>query len=202
MLLHGLGDDGTTWDAVSAQLADRFRVVALDLRGHGRSNRPGAYSFELMRDDVVGALAALELADVTLLGHSMGGVVAYLVAQAQSERVVRLIVEDVSPPFPRSRPVPARPDGELPFDWAVVPAISAEVDDPSMRWWPPLRGIRVPTLLIGGGDGSHIPQGKLADVAALIPDCTLVTIPVGHDVHESDPTRFIETVLHWIEAQR
>ena len=130
VLLHALGEQAASWDDVAARFATRFRVVALDLRGHGASTWPGTYSFPLMRDDVLGVLDALQLHDLVLIGHSMGGTVAYLVAQAQPGRIARLVVEDVPPPFPRERPVPARPPGELPFDWAVVPAIVEEVNDP------------------------------------------------------------------------
>ncbi len=134
-----------------------------------------------------------------LVGHSMGGTVAYLVAQAQPGRIARLVVEDAPPPFPRERPVPARPAGELSFDWDVVPAIVEEVNDPSMRYWKHLPEITAPTLLVGGGSTSHIPQDLLVDVSRAVPDCSVVTIPVGHDVHESKPDLFAKTVLNWLE---
>jgi pimeloyl-ACP methyl ester carboxylesterase len=198
VLLHALGEQAASWDAVVARFATRFRVVALDLRGHGESSWPGVYSFPLMRDDVLRVLDALDLHDLVLVGHSMGGTVAYLVAQAQATRITRLVVEDAPPPFPRERPVPTRPAGDLPFDWAVVPAIAAEVNDPSLRWWKHLPEITAPTLLVGGGPTSSIPQDLLVDVCRAVPDCTLVTIPVGHDVHESAPDAFVETVLTWL----
>lgn len=53
ILLHGAGSPGHTWDAVAADLADTGRVYVPDLRGYGESPRPGVYSFELMRDDVL-----------------------------------------------------------------------------------------------------------------------------------------------------
>ena len=202
VLLHALGEQAATWDEVVARFATRFRVVALDLRGHGSSTWPGTYSFTLMRDDVLGVLDALDLLDLVLVGHSMGGTVAYLVAQAQPGRIARLVVEDALPPFPRERPVPARHAGELPFDWAVVPAIVEEVNDPSLRWWKHLSEITAPTLLVGGGQTSHIPQDLLVDVARAVRDCTLVTIPVGHDIHESEPDAFVETVRNWLATDR
>ncbi len=198
VLLHALGEQAASWDEVALRFATRFRVVALDLRGHGASTWPGIYSFPLMRDDVLGVLDALDLQDLVLVGHSMGGTVAYLVAQAQPGRITRLVVEDAPPPFPRDRPVPARPAGELPFDWAVVLAIVEEVNDPSLRWWKHLPKITAPTLLVGGGPTSHIPQELLVDVSRAVPDCTLVTISAGHDVHESEPDAFAETVLGWL----
>lgn len=200
VMLHALGEHAASWDTVAPRFATRFRVVALDLRGHGASDWPGTYSFELMRDDVIGVLDDLDLHELVLVGHSMGGTVAYLVAQAQPSRITRLVVEDAPPPFARTRPVPPRPAGELSFDWAVVPAIIEEVNDPSQRWWTQLPDITAPTLLIGGGSTSHIPQEKLVDVARVVPWCTLITIPAGHDIHESEPDAFSEVVLDWLGA--
>jgi pimeloyl-ACP methyl ester carboxylesterase len=59
VLLHGLGGQASTWDTVGAEFARSHRVLAIDLRGHGDSDRPGVYSFELMRDDVLGVLGQL-----------------------------------------------------------------------------------------------------------------------------------------------
>ena len=200
VLLHALGEQAVSWDDAAARFATRFRVVTLDLRGHGASSWPGTYSFTLMRDDVLGVLDALGLQDIVLVGHSMGGIVAYLVAQAQPGRIARLVVEDAPPPFPRERAVPPRPAGELLFDWAVVPSIVQEVNDPALRWWKHLPEITAPTLLIGGGPTSHIPQELLIDVAEAVPNCKLITIEVGHDVHESVPQAFAAAVLDWLET--
>ena len=200
VLLHALGECGADWAPVSARFAERFRVFTLDLRGHGGSDWPGTYSFQLMCDDVLGALDQLGLGQVTLVGHSMGGAVAYLVAMQRPERVERLIVEDASPPFPRDRAIPARPAGPLDFDWAVVPAIVGQVNAGDPAAWDGLSAITAPTLLIGGGPESHIPQDKLAAVADRIPRCDLVTIPAGHLVHTERPAEFASAVLGWLGA--
>ncbi|MFD8924311.1 alpha/beta hydrolase [Streptomyces mirabilis] len=63
-------------------LADRWYLYAPDLRGHDRSGRPGAYSFDLMREDALGLMDVLGLGRVSLVGHSLGGVVAYLLAES------------------------------------------------------------------------------------------------------------------------
>jgi pimeloyl-ACP methyl ester carboxylesterase len=198
VLLHALGEHLDSWNAVVARLSGLFRLVTLDLRGHGASDWPGVYSFELMRGDVIAVLDALGLRDVTLVGHSMGGTVAYLIAQAQPARVARLIVEDAPPPFARTRAIPERPEGVLAFDWAVVPAILEQVNDPTRRWWTHLPDITAPTLLIGGGPTSHIPQHLLLEVSQLVPDCTLLTIPAGHNIHESEPDAFLDAILSWL----
>lgn len=201
VLLHALGEQAASWEDVAPDFAEQFRVVTLDLRGHGTSDWPGTYSFEVMRDDVTGVLDALDLRNIILIGHSMGGTVAYLLAQAQPRRIARLVVEDAPPPFPRARAVPERPSGALPFDWAVVPAIVEQVNDPTLRYWKHLADITAPTLLIGGGPTSHIPQEKLVEVARLMPDCQLVTIPAGHNVHESRPAAFTGAVLTWLGTE-
>ncbi|BCJ74393.1 hypothetical protein CS0771_39370 [Catellatospora sp. IY07-71] len=67
VLLHGGNADGSAWDAVVGGLAESWHVYVLDLRGHGASDRPGSYSFELMRDDVIGFLDALSLSGVALV---------------------------------------------------------------------------------------------------------------------------------------
>ncbi len=200
VLLHALGEQSGTWDSVVEEFAGIFRVFAIDLRGHGDSDRPGAYSFELMRDDVLGALDQLGLDRVTLLGHSMGGTLVYLVAEKQPSRADRLILEDAPPPSPRDRPIPERPAGRLPFDWAVVPAIARQLNDPDPVWWERLTDIIAPTLIIAGGPSSHIPQDKLAEVAARLPCCTLRTIPVGHHIHATRPAEFAATVLNFLRT--
>jgi 3-oxoadipate enol-lactonase len=199
MLLHALGERAMKWAPVIDSLADRFLIYAVDLRGHGASDRPGDYTFRLMRDDIIGMLDALGLARVTLLGHSMGGVVALLVAMEQPDRVERLIVEDASPPYRRDRPVPERPaEVELDFDWDVVPAVVGQVNAGDQEAWEGLAAITAPTLLIGGGPESHVRQDKIAEAAARIPRCELVTIPAGHLVHENRPQEFIDAVTGWL----
>src|SRR5712691_8982051 len=135
VLLHALGERGASWAPVTARFAERFCVFALDLRGHGDSDWPGTYSFQLMCDDVLGVLDQLGLGKVTLAGHSMGGAVAYLAAMQRPDRVGRLIVEDAPPPFPRDHAIPERPAGSLDFDWAVVPAIIGQVNEGDPAAW-------------------------------------------------------------------
>jgi len=198
VLLHGLGERGASWAPVIPRFAGRFHVLALDMRGHGGSDWPGTYSLRIMRDDLLGFLDQLGLGTVTLVGHSMGGGVAYLAAMQRPGRVGRLIVEDAAPPFRRDRAIPARPAEPLDFDWAAVPAIVGEVNAGDPAAWEGLATITAPTLLVGGGPASHIPQDMLAQAAARIPRCDLVTIPAGHDVHTARPDEFASAVLGWL----
>ncbi|HEY1616327.1 MAG TPA: alpha/beta hydrolase [Streptosporangiaceae bacterium] len=201
--LHALGERGADWEQVAGQLAAHYRVYAPDLRGHGDSDWPGDYSPRLMRDDVLGFMDELNLPVVSLLGHSLGGVVALLIAMSQQGRIERLIVEDVTPPYDRDPPpLPARPQEPAGFDWDMLAPIRAQASVRDDAAWAGLGSITVPALLVGGGPGSHIPQELLAQAAAAMPDCTLVTIPAGHNVHRGRPAEFAGTVLGWLRAER
>ena len=200
VLLHALGERGSDWATVRARFSESFHVLTIDLRGHGDSDWPGIYSFKAMRDDVIGVLEQLGLGPTILVGHSMGGVVAYLVAMQRPDLVERLVVEDVPPPYEREHPIPERPQDveALMFDWAVVPAIVGEVNAGSPEAWDGLAKITAPTLLIGGGAESHIPQDKLIEAADRIQRCDIVTIAAGHHVYSSRPSQFANAVLSWI----
>lgn len=203
VLLHALGKQRGSWDLVADRFAESFQVFTLDLRGHGDSDRSGSYSFEAMCDDVAGLLDHLGLQSTVLIGHSMGGVISYLLALQRSDLVERLIIEDVPPPYERDQPLPIRPTDadSFDFDWEVVPAIIAEVNAGAPEMWANLETIAVPTLVIAGGQESHIPQNKLRDVADRIPTCDLVTIPAGHHVHESEPNRFVDAIDEWLSSR-
>lgn len=200
VLLHALGDDAMTWAEVTAAFADSWRVYALDLRGHGRSDHPGFYSFELMRDDVRGFLDALGLRRATLIGHSMGGLVAYLLAEQHPHLIDRLVIEDAPVPVPAEPPraVPPPPDTPTPFDWAVVQAVYRQRNAPDPEWLARLDRITAPTLVIAGGPGSQIPQEQVAELAARIPDARLVMVPAGHEVHSNAPIEFIAAVRDFL----
>ncbi|MCX4459164.1 alpha/beta hydrolase [Streptomyces sp. NBC_01340] len=202
VLLHALGEDSTDWAEVMPALVRGRRVYALDLRGHGRSDWPGEYSLELMRADVLRFLDVLGLGTVDLIGHSMGGVVAYLLAQERPERVGRLVLEDVPVPRPREKTTPTRPDGELTFDWDMVSAIRRQIDTPDPAWLEGLSRITADTLVLAGGPGSHVPQDGIAELARRVPGGRVVTIPVGHLIHSVAPQAFTEAVCAFLDESR
>ena len=198
VLLPGTGLTAGDWEPVAADLA-RTRVVhAVDLRGHGASDRPGTYSIELMAGDVVRLLPQLG-ARVDLIGHSLGGLVACLAA-ASSPAVRRLVLEDVGLPRPRTPVRPERPAGPLPFDWAVVEQVRPQIDAPSDTWPDLLRSLRVPVLAVSGGPTSFVPVEWVEDLVAGVADGAMVTVDAGHEVHRNRPTEFLDAVLGFLPA--
>ena len=97
VMLHGLSGHARTWDHTAAALSERYRVLALDQRGHGDSDWAPQYGLAPMAQDVLGFLDALELAEVTLMGLSMGGLVSFVFAAAHPDRVTRMVIMDIGP---------------------------------------------------------------------------------------------------------
>jgi pimeloyl-ACP methyl ester carboxylesterase len=193
VLVHGRCDESGTWTRIAESLAATRRVIAVDLSGHGLSDWPGVYSVERFRDDLRGFLEALGLVGADVVAHSMGGFAAYLLAQESPGLIGRLVLEESPPLFPLDPPRgPARrPEGELGFDWPLVPAINAELNAPDPLWREGLERITAPTLVIAGGPRSHIAQERFAWMADRIPDSRLVTIDAGHLVHTERPDEFL-----------
>jgi len=198
VLLHALGESAADWDDVAPVFAEDWQVYAPDLRGHGRSDWPGEYSLELMCADVAGLLDALALGRVDLIGHSMGGAVALLLAEQHPQRIGRLVLEDVMAPRPREAAMPSKPSRDLPYDWDMVLAVRRQIDTPDPAWLHRLGSITAPTLVIGGGPDSHIPQDRVAELAQRIPAAELVTVPAGHLIHRAEPDLFTQTVLAFL----
>ncbi len=99
ILLHGVTGHARTWDAESAALAPRHRVLALDQRGHGDSDPPPDtdYTVPALVGDLAAFVDALGLRRVALVALSMGGRVAIQYAASYPARVSRLVVVDIGP---------------------------------------------------------------------------------------------------------
>ena len=101
LMLHGLAGHSGEWAKTAAALGSALRIIALDQRGHGRSERdPGDVSRAAYVADVVTVLQQLGLVPAVLIGQSMGGNTAYLTAASRPELVQSLVVIEASPDGP------------------------------------------------------------------------------------------------------
>ena len=107
LFLHYWGGSSRTWEQVIAMLEPDVRCVALDQRGWGRSSAlDGRYDLDAMADDVEDVVAALGLKQYALIGHSMGGKVAQIVAARGASPLARLVL--IAPAPPEAMPVSAQ----------------------------------------------------------------------------------------------
>jgi len=97
VILHGLFGQARNWAGIAKGLADRRRTIALDLRNHGASPWAEEMDYPAMAADVAAAIEALPEGAAELVGHSMGGKAAMLVALQRPELVRRLVVADIAP---------------------------------------------------------------------------------------------------------
>lgn len=97
LLLHGLFGSGDNLNTLAKSLADRFRVVLVDLRNHGRSPHAPTMSLAEMAADVAQLQDQLGIESSVVLGHSLGGKVAMQLALNDASRVQKLIVADIAP---------------------------------------------------------------------------------------------------------
>ncbi|NBF00155.1 alpha/beta fold hydrolase [Nonomuraea sp. KC401] len=197
LLLHGRTADHNDWNGITQHFAARYHVLAPDLRGHGASERPGEYAVPAMADDVAALLDDLGIERATVVGHSLGGIVAYLLAMGRPERVERLVLEDPPQPYPIGNRPPIVEDGSTAFDWRMVHQTERQLVAPDPAWREGLARITAPTLVVSGGAASHL---HAQDVAALIPGAELVTIEVGHLIHVTARRAFLRAVDEFLNG--
>jgi 3-oxoadipate enol-lactonase len=154
-----------------------------------------------MRDDTLAFLDALDLGSAGLVGHSMGGVVAYLVAAHAPDRITCLVLEDPGTPDPADPPreIPSGPEEGDTCDWRMVAELFRWRNDPDPAWWQLFPAITCPALVVAGGPASHLPQDRVALIADRVRDGRLVTVDVGHSVHRDSPTEFLAAVQGFLQ---
>jgi pimeloyl-ACP methyl ester carboxylesterase len=99
IMLHGLRAYARTWNRVALALADRYRIVALDQRGRGKSDWGPSEEYFTPNyvSDLKNVVDALGLKHFILLGHSMGGATALVFSSLYSDYLDGLIIEDIGP---------------------------------------------------------------------------------------------------------
>jgi len=116
--VHGYTSSAEPFNALARHFHDRFHIVAPDVRGHGESawSPDGAYQYRDQVADLAGLVDQLGLARFTLIGTSMGGIIAMAFAAAHAARLVGLVINDIGPDVEEgsqriTQMVGGRPDG-------------------------------------------------------------------------------------------
>lgn len=188
VLLHGaFMTIETNWAGSLAELAKSNRVIAVELRGHGRTaDRDGALSHETMADDVARLLDKLGVGKASVLGYSMGGNVALQMALRHPDRVERLVVvsaaasdkglaaghkemvQHLSPEMFAGTPIVGEyqklsPKPDFPGLVGKIKQLELKPLDVTAQ----LKAVKAPTLLVAG-DADVVTLGHLAEMHAAL----------------------------------
>jgi pimeloyl-ACP methyl ester carboxylesterase len=99
VLLHGFAEAGCVWSYLASRLMPHYRVLAIDLRGHGNSDwdPDASYETETFAGDLDRAVTSFRLERMILIGHSLGADIAIHYATANAARVAALVIIDFGP---------------------------------------------------------------------------------------------------------
>ncbi|MCR8942393.1 alpha/beta hydrolase [Streptomyces sp. OUCMDZ-4982] len=227
LALHGHFGEGRTFTHLAWELGDSWRVIALDQRGHGRSDRPSDFSRAGYVEDAAAVLDHLRIDDTVVLGHSLGGVNAYQLAARRPGLVGALIVEDIgaevdddlsfSLSWPHRAPTRAALLEELgPSASYLTDAVREYVDGWGLAFdpkdmnvsqqhlngdhWDDWLASNCPALLIRGSRSTVLSTEQAKDMAARRPRTRLVELPAGHTVHETVPVEFAAAIREFLSA--
>jgi pimeloyl-ACP methyl ester carboxylesterase len=143
LCLHGWPQHWYEWRHLLPALADRHRVLALDLRGFGWSDAPPAgYEKENLADDVLAVLDALEIEKVKLVGHDWGGWIGFLLCLREPRRFERYLALNILHPWQSGV------RGTMPYAWRF--AYQLVVMAPAIGYQLHRRGRFVPRVLHAG----------------------------------------------------
>ncbi|ABE59287.1 alpha/beta fold hydrolase [Chromohalobacter israelensis] len=181
VVLHGLFGSADNWRSHVKQWRAQRRVIAVDLRNHGKSPHASGMRYATQAEDVEALLEALNIERCDLLGHSMGGKVAMTLARQSPARVARLIVADIAPIayqhghdaiFRAMRAVEARP----PADRKAADRIMAEfIETPATRMF-------LATNLVRGEDERLVWRVGLDQIEEDY--ASIVAVPDGDGAYE------------------
>lgn len=134
VLHHPLATNLTSWDELTVALEEKYRVLRLDARGHGKSDAPaGPYAFETLAKDVVEVMTACGVEKASFLGLSMGGMVGQYLGLLHPERFHCLLLVSTSSRIPDE----AQPIWDQRISAAKTGGMASQVDGAMQRWLSP-----------------------------------------------------------------
>jgi pimeloyl-ACP methyl ester carboxylesterase len=220
ILVHGGLANANYWGLQIRPLTQRYQVVVLDSRGHGRSTgAEGKISYDLMSSDVIALMNYLHIPRAALVGWSDGAIIGLNLAIHHPDRLTRLFafaansnpsgvkdvskspvftayIERTSKEYARLSPTPALYDkflAKVEHMWATEPHFT---DDQ-------FKHIKVPTWIVDADRDEAIERSDTDHMAALIPGAGELILPrVSHFAFLQDPVQFNQAVLHFLGPDR
>jgi pimeloyl-ACP methyl ester carboxylesterase len=197
VLLHGLFGAAKNLGVIARALSRRARVISLDARNHGDSGHDAAMSYEIMAGDVAETMAAAGIGRATVIGHSMGGKTAMMLAVTRPELVARVAVLDIAPvAYDHGY------DGYVAGMRAIAPAADLTRHEADRRLAdyvpePPFRAFLLNNLILGARPRWRL---GLEEIAGAMPDLLGWRPPAGARAYEG-PACFIRGAdSHYVRA--
>jgi pimeloyl-ACP methyl ester carboxylesterase len=198
VFLHYWGGSRRTWSEVIARLSNRFRCIAVDLRGWGRSDRrTDDYGLFAQAEDVQGLIEALKLKDFVLVGHSMGGKIAQILAGRRLNGLRAVILVGPAPPTPLI--VPEEQKRSMYAAYTTPEGIGEALKAINHRPLTLAQRLQVTEDSLGGAEGAKvawISQGMTLDISKQTASITLpVCVIVGSADQVEKETSLREALL-------
>ena len=203
ILLHGNGEDSSYFEHQIAFFQDRYRVIAVDTRGHGKSPRGTApLTLNQFADDLRAFMDELDIASAHILGFSDGANVAMLFALAHPTRVKSLVLNGGNL-FPEGLTEQTRREIDEEYEQAVatndedqLELLRLMIDEPHIDPVQ-LSGLNMPTLVVAGTD-DMIEEAHTRLIAESIPNAQLTLIEGTHFVAFENPDAFNRVVSEFL----
>ena len=203
VLLHGNGEDSSYFEHQIAFFQDRYRVIAVDTRGHGKSPRGTApLTLNQFADDLSAFMDELDIASAHILGFSDGANVAILFALAHPTRVKSLVLNGGNL-FPEGLTEQTRREIDEEYEQAVatndedqLELLRLMIDEPHIDPVQ-LSGLNMPTLVVAGTD-DMIEEAHTRLIAESIPNAQLTLIEGTHFIAFENPDAFNHVVSEFL----
>lgn len=210
LLLHGNGEDHTYFKHQMGPFSEKFRVIALDTRGHGQSPRGTApFTLEQFAEDLKGFLDSREIRRCHLLGFSDGANIALLFALKYPDYVEKLILNGADL-YPSA--VKLSTQAPIVLGWGLLRIIRRFDKKAQPKWelldlmttQPHIRpealsALTMPTL-VAAGDRDMIREKHTRLIARAIPNSQLAILPGDHFVARRNWQAFNPLVLNFLES--
>jgi pimeloyl-ACP methyl ester carboxylesterase len=220
VMVHGGLANSNYWAHQVRALQDRYRVIVLDSRGHGRSSRDAQpYGYDLMASDVIALMDHLKIGKAAIVGWSDGAIIGLDIAMKHPDRVSKLFafaansdpsgVTDISKSDVFNAFIGRAGDeykrlSPTPTEYSAFVDQIKQMWDTQPKWTAAdLAKIKVPTWIVDGDRDEAIKRENTEFMAASIPNAGLLIQPqVTHFSFLQDPQQFSDDVLRFLERTR